>query len=207
MWKTVKRIRRKLGLKNGYSPAKVKAAYVDCLITLGYSPELEWFELTAGQRSAMLKELRLRNRNWVCLGAVPEVQFFPGWLENVKRKRNPQEIVTAETLANHGITVVFQIDEVPFYDCKKGLWQVAGFADLFDSWEIKVLNSASSYNTINDHIKAASKKEDAAALVLDNSRNSCLSDENLASMILRSRSFKDGRIYIISQGKNLLRIK
>lgn len=73
--------------------------------------------------------------------------------------------------------------------------------------EIKVLNSASSYNTINGHLKNASKKLNATSVVFDNSENKCLTDEKLAKYLRRSQAFKYGSVYMLTCEDRLIRIK
>ena len=72
------------------------------------------------------------------------------------------------------------------------------YADLDNGMEIKVLNSASSYNTINGHLKNASKKLNATSVVFDNSENKCLTDEKLAEYLRRSQAFKYGSVYMLT---------
>ena len=70
-----------------------------------------------------------------------------------------------------------------------------------------MLDGASSYNTINGHIKNASKKLNAAGLVFDNSRNKALDDEELAKLVRRSRAFRRGRIYMLTKDEDLVYIR
>ena len=79
-----------------------------------------------------------------------------------------------------------------------------GLPDLGNGYELKTLKDASTYNTVDGHIRNASKKKKGtSAVVFDNSENDCLADKTLIDYILRSRRFHRGRIYIVNHDGNL----
>ena len=96
---------------------------------------------------------------------------------------------------------------LPIYRNGKPTGRSLNYADLDNGMEIKVLNSASSYNTINGHLKNASKKLNATSVVFDNSENKCLTDEKLAEYLRRSQAFKYGSVCMLTCENRLIRIK
>ena len=80
-----------------------------------------------------------------------------------------------------------------------------GLPDLKSGLEIKTLENATSYNTINGYLKSASKKK-AQAVIFDNYKNS-MEDEILIEMINRSQSFSNGSVYVYTQEGNVLKIR
>lgn len=77
-----------------------------------------------------------------------------------------------------------------------GFVQHVGLADFENGYEIKTLESATSYNTINGYLKNTSKKKNARYVCLDNSAGA-IDDDELVGHLRRSRSFRRGRVYII----------
>ena len=69
-------------------------------------------------------------------------------------------------------------------------------------WEIKRIQTANpTYNTTNDHLKRTSKKRGARYVCFDNADGN-MPDGSLVENILRSRSFRRGRVYIIDSDGN-----
>ncbi len=54
---------------------------------------------------------------------------------------------------------------------------------------------------------SAGKKMDCKRLIIDNSENPNMSDEQLVEFILKSQRFKDGIVYILSKESELRRIR
>lgn len=139
---------------------------------------------------------------------TPKVTFENEDMRIFKETHCSHEIRTAEKLSRHGIRCCFVNDNVQELDRNgKPTGRSLNYADLDNGMEIKVLNSASSYNTINGHLKNASKKLNATSVVFDNSENKCLTDEKLAEYLRRSQAFKYGSVYMLTCEDRLIRIK
>lgn len=155
--------------------------------------------------SALTREMKLRNVQWLMNGMTPE----PGYENEEARAlkyqtkqstmQHEKELKTAERIAKYGFDVTFIVDEVTI-DGKR-----IGLPDLKSNLEIKTLEDATSYNTINGYLKSASKKK-AQAIIFDNYENS-LEDDTLVEMINRSQSFSKGSVYIYTQEGNVLKIR
>lgn len=155
--------------------------------------------------SALTREMKLRNVQWLMNGMTPE----PGYENEEARAlkyqtkqstmQHEKELKTAERIAKYGFDVTFIVDEVTI-DGKR-----IGLPDLKSNLEIKTLEDATSYNTINGYLKSASKKK-AQAIIFDNYENS-LEDDTLVEMINRSQSFSKGSAYIYTQEGNVLKIR
>lgn len=141
-------------------------------------------------------EVETRDWRWLNTGDLPKITFESEALENEIMESRPQEIKTAEILRAFGVPVDFEVD-VRKYINDDGQEISVGLADFASGYEIKTLESASTYNTINGYIKNASKKENARFLCFDNSDGG-IDDDELIRFIKKSRAFKRGRIYIIS---------
>lgn len=189
----------------GYAPSQMYDRWSQCARTVGVDVEkaLGSEEL----RRAVLQEVETRDWRWLYTGKVPEVTFENEALKRETEKRRPWEISTAEKLARQGIQCRFVVDSVEYSDNSTGLIQRVGLADFENGYEIKTLNGASSFNTVDGYIKNTSRKGNAVALVFDNSENAALDDEMLRDYIKRSRRFRSGRIYILGNGEALTRIK
>lgn len=145
-----------------------------------------------------MREVETRDWRWLYTGERPSITFETPELENEIRNARPQEIRTAEALRSFGVPTRFQVD-VRKYINEDGNEVSVGLSDFANGYEIKTLEKASTYNTINGYIKNASKKEDAKSLCFDNS-SSAIDDEKLIKFIRRSQAFRRGRIYIVSSG-------
>lgn len=189
----------------GYAPSEMYDRWSQCARTVGVGAEkaLGSEEL----RRAVFQEVKTRDWRWLYTGKVPEVTFENEALKRETEKRRPWEISTAEKLARQGIQCRFVVDSVEYPDNSTGLIQRVGLADFENGYEIKTLNGASSFNTVDGYIKNTSRKGNAVALVFDNSENAALDDEMLRDYIKRSRRFRSGRIYILGNGEALTRIK
>lgn len=139
---------------------------------------------------------------------IPEVTFENDDVRIFKETHCPHEIRTAEKLSRFGIRCRFVDDNVQELDGNGNpTGRSLNYADLDNGMEIKVLGSASSYNTINGHLKNASKKLNATSVVFDNSENECLSDEKLMEYVRRSQAFGYGSVYMLTCKDELVRIK
>ncbi len=201
----------------GYDPDAYYASYKDCRDALDAHRELKAYRSLSESerkdtfaehwRSAILAEMRTRDRDWLNTGRMPKVTFESRELRQEILEKRPAELWTAIRLRRHGITAHFQIDERRFVDSETGIEKTVGLADLAGGVEIKSLDGASTFNTINSHIKNASKKEDVVRLIFDNSHNGAMTDEGLVSAILESRRFRNGRIYVLTHDEKLLFIR
>lgn len=200
----------------GYDPDGMRERWRACKATVGTDGELRerWESMDDRQRSQykgnndyeryqcfvnaqVRHEVETRDWRWLYTGEVPRVTFESAELEAEVRKKRPQEIVTAHRLADFGIAPDFISDSVEFTDQRTGLVQRVGLADFANGYEIKTLETASSYNTINGYLKNTSKKRNARCVCFDNS-SGAIDDETLIGYLLRSRSFRRGRVYVIA---------
>ena len=77
-----------------------------------------------------------------------------------------------------------------------------------NGYELKTLEDASTYSTIDGYIHGTSKKKKGtSAIVFDNYENKNLDDKILIEYILRSKRFHCGRIYIVNHDGNLRLIR
>lgn len=178
----------------GYNWRDMQDRWLECQATAGVR-DGETFD----GRHATLREVATRDPRWLFTGDVPEITFESEDLRRLKETDYRHEIETAERLRQFGVACDFAEDEIAEIDSNgKKTGRVVGYADLANGFELKTTKSASSYNTINCHLKNASKKPNAKAVVFDNTGNPNLSDEELIRMLNRSQTFKRGRMYVIT---------
>ncbi len=156
--------------------------------------------------SEVLAEIGARDAAWLLRGARPKATFATPELERQVRDERPHEYATAQRLCAHGVPCDFAVDERRVLQ-EDGNVITVGLADLADGTELKTLSGASKFNTIDGYMKSASKKENATRVVFDNSDNAELSDEDLADMILRSRRFGRGSVYVVGHGGTYKKIR
>ena len=154
----------------------------------------------------ILAELGTRDAAWLMRGTAPEPTFATPDLERKVREERPHEHRTALRLGSHGVRCDFAVDERYVVE-EDGNVSTVGLADLANGTELKTLSGASSYNTVNGYLKNASRKENAVRLIFDNSENSSLSDDDLADMVVRSRRFGRGSVYMIGHGETYKKIR
>lgn len=169
-------------------------------LKFGYGPDM----------SALSHEMKLRNAQWLMDGTTPRFDTYESEEAKAFKYQNKQsteqhekELKTAERIAKYGFDTTFVIDEIEGED--KGV--TIGLADLKTGLEIKTLEDASSYNTIDGYIAQTSKKQNATALVFDNYDNKDLSDETLEEWINKSRRFRRGSIYIFDHEGKIRKIR
>ena len=95
-------------------------------------------------------------------------------------------------------------DCVLVFNPATGVEEEKGLADGVD---IKTLTMAASRNTVDSYLRNTSKKLDATTVIFDNVDNHGASDDEIIQWIRRSQRFKRGKIYILSQGSALIRIR
>ena len=119
----------------------------------------------------------------------------------------PQEIRTAQRLRKHGIIPAFQVDFRPVIDPITGIEESIGLPDWAGGIEIKTPDKAKAFRSIDGYLGSASKKENCKRLIIDNTENACMSDEQLIEIIKTINRFKRGSVYILDHSENLIRIK
>lgn len=181
----------------GYNPKAMYDRWKQCAHTVGVNAEDSSYQ----NRQKIIDEVAKRDWKWLYSEKKPKIEFANKSIRKDKLKNHSDEIETAIILRKNGIKSLFITDEESYFDKEKGQMQRKGYPDLANGIEIKCLDGASSYNTINGHIKNTSNKEGAKILVFNNSKNEEMDDEDLITHINRSRRFKRGRIYIIDHNE------
>lgn len=172
----------------------------------------KWMEKRNGSESAaqqawiadrVMHEVETRDWHWLYTGELPKVTYQTQELESMKRREYPHEAETASALRQFGVRCNFVVDEEYEEDENgKRTGKTTSYADCGSGFELKTTKEASSYNTINGHLKNASKKKNAKYVVFDNRENKNMSDELLIRWLNESRTFRRGRVYIIDQQGN-----
>lgn len=171
----------------GYDPEGVADRIAKCAETVGIDPKTDDERL----RKLVRDEMGTRDAVWLATGAVPIPSFETKALMMEILRERPHEIRTAHRLSEVGIRSDFVDDS-------------SGLADLASGVELKTLMGTSSYNTINGYIKGTSKtKTNAKAIVFDNFENDDADDKTIKDFVLRSRSFRRGKIYIFGKDEKL----
>lgn len=176
----------------GYEPNRMRGRWAECAEAVGEDPDSE----DEAVRKRIQAEVETRDWNWLYEGKVPEITFETDALRLETERNRPQEIETATRLREFGIAPDFVVDSIEYVDEKTGFVQFIGLADFASGYEIKTLESAASYNTINGYLKNTSHKANAKCVCFDNSAG-VIADDVLVGHITRSRSFHRGRVYII----------
>lgn len=176
----------------GYRPTELYRRWKGCAGTVGEDPDTR----DAAALGRIRAEVATRDWRWLYEGRVPEITFETDALRQEIERDRPHEIETAKRLREFGIAPDFVVDSIEYVDEETGLVQFVGLADFASGYEIKSLESASSYNTINGYLKNTSHKENAKYVCFDNS-SGAIDDATLVEYIQRSRSFRRGRVYII----------
>lgn len=150
--------------------------------------------------SDMNKVLQLYSPEYLVFGETPTVTYESEEAKayKAKDKNHRQEVFTAQALSPYGLKTEFIIDQKG----QNGL--NVGLADLSSGLELKTLKDASSFNTINEYLKKASKKQGAIAIVFDNRGNNGLTDDELLEMLRRKKSFKNGIVLMLGKGGQLV---
>lgn len=160
--------------------------------------------------SVLSQEMKLRNAKWLMDGTTPKFDVYESEETKAFKYQNKQsteqhekELRTADRIAKYGFDTTFVIDEIR--DLKEN--RIIGLADLKSGLELKTLENASSYNTIDGYIAQTGKKQNATALIFDNYENDDLSDETLVEWINKSRRFRRGSIYILDHEGKIRKIR
>lgn len=199
----------------GYDPDGMYERWSECRKTARSDSDFraEWERMTKAERAEykgsndseryrrfenarVMREIETRDWRWLYTGDIPKITFDSTGLEDETRKERPQEIATANRLRAFGVATNFVKDSTDYIDPLTGFVQHVGLADFENGYEIKTLESATSYNTINGYLKNTSKKKNARYVCFDNSAGA-IDDDELVGHLRRSRSFRRGRVYII----------
>lgn len=174
----------------GFDFAAMRGRWEQCEATLALPPDVNGKE-----RDRLIQaECETRDPDWLWFGRVPEITFESDDLKDEIGRERPHELVTAERLRKHGIRCDFVDDS-------------AGLADFASGSEIKTLDGAASRNTIESHLKSASKKRNARVVYFDNSGNGAMGDAELERYLAESRRFRRGSVYAIGHGGTLRKIR
>lgn len=206
---------------DGYDPKAMQDSYRSCRETVEDDARRKWAGMSeeerakhtrAGRngnrrvsydaylRNRIANEMNARDRGWLQTGHAPTPTFESEKLEIAVKKQRPHEFTSAVRLCSHGVRADFKVDEVQYTDRDTGIVLLNGKADLSGGYELKTLSTASTYSTVDGYLHQVSKKKsDAVAVVFDNTDNDSLSDEELAALILRSRRFRRGRVYLLGE--------
>lgn len=191
----------------------------DAAIVEGYDPKgirerMRMIENQTGLRfdnkadmSALSHEMKLRNRQWLLDGTTPKYDSYESeeakafkYQTKQSTAQHEKELRTAKRIAEYGFDTTFAIDVITV-DGKQ-----VGLADLKSGLEIKTLQTASSYNTIDNHLRDTSRKQNVVAVIFDNYECD-LSDNTLIKWILESRRFKKGTVYVYDHNGNIKKIR
>jgi len=204
----------------GYNPDELLKRYYDCLATIndGHTtltagPLYEDFKRDVPEEKRkepnafndycekrIVQEMETRDRGWLYDGRKLTVEYADDAARAKKEtdKKFADERKTAGRLARFGVTSILVDDEERFFDEKLRLWQVRSYADLANGFELKTLKKACTFNTIDGYLgDASNKKTNCKAIVFDNS-SGIMDDAKLKEYIVKSRRFKQGRVYIIT---------
>lgn len=181
----------------GYSPTEMWERWRGCAGAVGEDPDTR-DETALGRIRA---EVETRDWRWLNEGRVPEVTFETDALRQEIERDRPQEIETANRLRKFGIATDFVVDSTDYIDEETGFVQHIGLADFASGYEIKTLESATAFSTIDGYLKNTSHKANAKCVCFDNS-SGALADSDLIRFIKESRRFKRGRVYIIDSSGN-----
>lgn len=72
---------------------------------------------------------------------------------------------------------------------------------------VKTPGKAKAFRSVDGYMESASGKEDCLRLIIDNTENPNMTDEQLIGFINDSHRFKNGLVYILSKKDELIRIK
>ena len=207
----------------GYDPDALYRQYKECadtistittegryrryLATLSEEAKAKAPEYRKWKRDLELAEMRWRDRTWLNTGRPPAITFPDDELKRETETARPQEIRTANRLRKHGVTPAFQVDYITVKNPQTGIVERKGLADWTGGIEIKTPDKAGKRTTIEHYLASASKKQDCTRLIIDNTENACMSDEQLIEIVQTINRFKRGSVYILDHSENLIRIK
>lgn len=206
----------------GYDPEGMYDRYLQCRSTVDHDMRIErewnamskaeqarWADKHGGEhaydnyvRRCILREMETRDRRWLFDGTAPKPTFENDNLMRETIKSRKHELLTAGRLSRLGINCNFVVDSKD-----DGSGGRIGLADFANGYEIKTLSNTASRNTVNGYLKNTSKKQNAIAVIFDNVDNPALTDDKLARILLESKSFKRGRVYVLTKDKEIVLIR
>ncbi|WP_190973838.1 hypothetical protein, partial [Bifidobacterium reuteri] len=191
----------------GYDPDGMKQRYKQCRATIsGMLNRNEYdkyvAEMKAKGRKAteidkydewtthrIVSEMGWRDRQWLYDGSEPSIEFASDAIKAETQKARPQEIRTAERARKFGIKPLFQLDYKEVENPETHIMERVGLSDWAGGIEIKTPDKAKSFRSIDGYLGSAGKKPDATRLIIDNSENPNMSDEQVVPGFLRTLVF------------------
>lgn len=207
---------------NGYDPDGMKARYEACregvsrLLTkeryeqyraLAEENGEEVYRFDEWVTRQVLAEMRWRDPQWLYDGTEPPISFPSEAMREETEKARPQEIRTAERLRKHGVVPAFQVDYKEIFNEGKGVYERVGLSDWGNGVEIKTPQTIKGKKGVEEYMRSASKKADARRLIIDNTENPNMSDNELVKHIETINRFKRGMVYVLTKDQKFLRIK
>ena len=179
----------------GYQPELIRSRFKEVADSIGLDVS------KSKNRKAILKECARRDSDWLN-GREPRVTFTDKAVKEDILKNHKKEYESALRMIHAGVPCCFQQDFEYFVDTD-GLTKRHGKADFTGGLELKVLDSAHEYSTVDGYLKGLKKKKDCTWIIFDNSINTGMSDEVLINYIMRSQRFKTGRIYYFGKDEKV----
>ncbi|KAA8832602.1 hypothetical protein [Bifidobacterium tissieri] len=152
-------------------------------------------------------EMDWRDRQWLYDGIEPTIEFVNEEVKKDTEDNRPQEIRTAERMRKHGVKPYFKVDFKEVENPGTHVIERVGLADWAGGIEIKTPDRARSFRSIDGYLGSAGKKPDAIRLIIDNTENPNMTDDQLKEFILQSHRFHRGTVYILTKEQEFIRIK
>lgn len=203
----------------GYDPDGMKARYKECrecVSRLLTEERYEQYRARAKDNGEevykfdewvtrqVLAEMRWRDPQWLYDGTEPPISFPSEAMREETEKARPQEIRTAERMRKHGVVPAFQVDYKEIFNEDKGVYERVGLSDWADGIEIKTPQAIKVKKGVEEYMRSASKKPDARRLIIDNTENPNMSDDELIKHIETINRFKRGMVYVLTKDKELV---
>ena len=151
-------------------------------------------------------ELRTRTVAWLLFGLIPPVSFETNELKATIVEKRPHELRTAERLSLNGVRSKFVRDHRRVVDPLTREVKQIGLADLANGYELKTLETAATFSSIDGYLRRAAKKLNVVAVVFDNTNNQGMSDEALDICVIEAKRRFGGRVYVLHQNGDYKRV-
>lgn len=151
------------------------------------------------------REIRLRDKDWLLTGKVPEPTYASEKIKKSVTIDNPWENRTALRLAQHGYKPNFIVDFITVKG--NGVKRRVGLPDFASGLEIKTLTtSKNAYGAVGNYLEKSQKKKGLKKLVIDNSE-SVLADEDVLKAIKKLKpNYKIKNIALLLKSGELISI-
>lgn len=151
------------------------------------------------------REIRLRDKDWLLTGEVPETTYASEKIKKSVTIDNPWENRTALRLAQHGYKPDFIVDFITVKG--NGVKRRVGLPDFASGLEIKTLTtSKNAYGAVGNYLEKSQKKKGLKKLVIDNSE-SVLVDEDVLKAIKKLKpNYKIKNIALLLKSGELISI-